>query len=40
MANRLVLKKESKSYDLTGNIELGEGIPLRDTYDHGVVPTS
>jgi len=28
LENRSVLKKESKSYDLTGKVELGEGIPL------------
>ncbi len=34
LENRSVLKKESKSYDLTGGFELGEGIPLRDTAHH------
>ncbi len=28
LENRSVLKKESKYYDLTGKVELGEGIPL------------
>ena len=28
LENRSVLRKESKSYDLTGKVELGEGIPL------------
>jgi len=28
LENQSVLKKESKSYDLTGKVELGEGIPL------------
>ncbi len=28
LENRSVLKKESKSFDLTGKVELGEGIPL------------
>jgi hypothetical protein len=28
LENKSVLKKESKSYDLTGKVELGEGIPL------------
>jgi len=28
LENRSVLKKESRSYDLTGSLELGEGIPL------------
>lgn len=28
LENRSILKKESKSYDLTGRVELGEGIPL------------
>jgi hypothetical protein len=28
LENRSVLKNESKSYDLTGKVELGEGIPL------------
>jgi len=40
LENRSVLKKESKSYDLTGNFELGEGIPLRDTSDHRAVAPS
>ncbi len=40
LENRSVLKKESKSYDLTGDFELGEGIPLRDTSDHRTVATS
>jgi hypothetical protein len=31
LENSTVLQKESKSYDLTGSFELGEGIPLRDT---------
>jgi hypothetical protein len=28
LENRSVLKKESRSYDLTGSLELGEGLPL------------
>jgi hypothetical protein len=40
LENRSVLKKESKSYDLTGDFELGEGISLRDTSDHRTVATS
>ncbi len=28
LENQCVLKKESKSYDLTGKVELGDGIPL------------
>jgi hypothetical protein len=40
LENRSVLKKESKSYDLTGNVELGEGIPLRDTSDHRAAAAS
>jgi hypothetical protein len=28
LENKSVLKKESKSYDLTGKVELGDGIPL------------
>jgi hypothetical protein len=28
LENRSLLKKESRSYDLTGSLELGEGIPL------------
>jgi len=28
LEDRSILKKESKSYDLTGKVELGEGIPL------------
>ena len=28
LENQSVLKKESKSYDLVGKVELGDGIPL------------
>jgi hypothetical protein len=28
LENKSILKKESKSYDLPGKIEVGKGIPL------------